>query len=387
MNKVKLGEIVERIKEFVNKDNTDLIYYVGGEHFENERLRVRNKGIISGSTIGPAFSTKFKPGDVLLMSRNPHLRKAGIVDFEGICSDVSYIIRTKDESVIMQRFIPILFQSDCFWEFAEKNKKGSTNFFLNWSDFEKFEFYLPDISVQKKICESVWTLYETVESYEKMIALSDDIIKARFVEMFGNIGTDPYKYGLKKLRECVEINPKKPRDIDDNLEVSFVPMTAVTEKGEIDASITKEYMNVKKGFTYFEEEDVLFAKITPCMENGKGCIAQNLSNGIGMGSTEFHVLRPISDVSNPYWIYVLTILNDFRVLARNKMTGTGGQLRVPVTFLENFMVALPPIEKQDEFELFVRDVIDSKNQITLMMENVKCIYSKIINKNISNKEG
>ena len=137
-------------------------------------------------------------------------------------------------------------------------------------------------------------------------------------------------------------------------------MPAVTEEGIIDCSNLKTYGEVKKGFTYFAENDVLFAKITPCMENGKGAVAEGLSNGIGAGSTEFHVLRPIGGKSNPYWLYIITRFDSFRKAARKVMTGTGGQLRVPVSFLESHPISLPPIELQNEFELFVRQLDKSK---------------------------
>lgn len=386
MSKVKLGDIVCRIKDLVDKDNTDLIYYIGGEHFDNRSLTVTRKGIIKGSTIGPAFSTKFKAGDVLLMSRNPHLRKAGIVNFDGICSDVSYIIRTRDENVIMQKFIPILFQSDIFWEFAEKNKKGSTNFFLNWSDFERFEFDLPDIETQQKLCDELWAINDTIDSYKEMIKQSDELIKAKFVEMFGDIGTDPFNFGFAKLSKCAEINPKKPSNVDDDLLVSFVAMPSVSECGKIDTNILKKYKDVKKGFTYFSEKDVLFAKITPCMENGKGCVAINLSNNIGFGSTEFHVLRPIKNISNPYWLYELTMLDKFRVLAKKNMTGTGGQLRVPISFINNFEIALPPIEKQNLFEVFYLDLKKSILQFVRSINKLQKIYNLIIEKYFTNEE-
>lgn len=142
--------------------------------------------------------------------------------------------------------------------------------------------------------------------------------------------------------------------------VSFVPMPAVSEDGLIDCSDVKPYAEVKKGFTYFAEGDVLFAKITPCMENGKGAVAQGLSNGIGAGSTEFHVLRSIEGISNPYWLYIITRFDSFRAEARKVMTGTGGQLRVPIGFLENYSISLPPISLQDEFEAIVHQSDKSK---------------------------
>ena len=127
-------------------------------------------------------------------------------------------------------------------------------------------------------------------------------------------------------------------------------MPSVSENGCLQDVTDEEYGKVKKGFTYFENGDVLFAKITPCMENGKGAIAEGLTNNIGMGSTEFHVLRPIEELSSPYWLLALTRLQIFRERARKNMTGTGGQKRVPANYLENFMVGLPPIEEQSRFE-------------------------------------
>lgn len=91
--------------------------------------------------------------------------------------------------------------------------------------------------------------------------------------MFGELGKDQKGWGLTTLGECCEVNPKRPRNIDDELMVSFVPMPAVSEDGKIDCSDIKPYKEVRKGFTYFAENDVLFAKITPCMENGKGAVA------------------------------------------------------------------------------------------------------------------
>lgn len=386
MSKIRLGDIVFRVKDKVDRHNTELIYYVGGEHFDSSSLTITKKGIIKESTIGPAFSTKFMAGDVLLMSRNPHLRKAGLVDFEGICSDVSYIIRTRDENVIMQEFIPILFQSDIFWDFAEKNKKGSTNFFLNWSDFERFEFDLPSIEVQKELSEVLWSVNDTINSYSNMIEQNDNIIIGKFVEMFGNIGYKEKDFKVKKLNDCCILNPRKPNDIDDDLNISFIPMSYVSDSGEIETTEIRKYGEVKKGYTYFAEEDVLFAKITPCMENGKGAIARDLANGIGMGSTEFHVLRPIENVSNSTWLYVLTRSKPFRTEAERHMTGTGGQLRVPLTFLKNFQVSLPPIKLQNEFENFYNKVIKSKAYLTEGIKYLNILYQKIVNSYLSIKE-
>ena len=182
-----------------------------------------------------------------------------------------------------------------------------------------------------------------------------DGFKSQFIEMFGNPLSQVQRYPLEKLGDCCVLNPRRPSiSLSDTDMVSFVPMPCVSENGYLQDVADEEYGKVKKGFTYFENKDVLFAKITPCMENGKGAIAQELTNGIGMGSTEFHVLRPIEGKSNSYWLLALTRMPIFREQASKNMSGTGGQKRVGASFLDNFMVGLPPIEEQNRFERIYR---------------------------------
>ncbi len=382
LNNVRLGDVVKRVKEKVDKKNTELEYYIGGEHFDSGEIIISKKGIIKESTIGPAFHMKFQPGHVLLMSRNPHLRKAGVVNFEGICSDVSYVCETKDEAILSQKFLPFIFQTESFWTFAEENKKGSTNFFLNWSDFERFEFKLPNITEQEKLSNLLWAATNSKEAYKKLIFYTDELVKSQFIEMFGRLGFDDKGWGLTTLDKCCDLNPHRPKDIDNNLDVSFLAMPSVSEDGHVDLTVIKPYRDVKKGFTYFAEKDVLFAKITPCMENGKGAVVEGLSNGLGSGSTEFHVLRPIDGLSNPYWLYVITKFNAFRTDARKAMTGTGGQLRVPIGYFQNYDISLPPINLQIEFEEFYKQSDKSKFELKQTIESLENTIKSLMMQNI-----
>jgi type I restriction enzyme S subunit len=149
------------------------------------------------------------------------------------------------------------------------------------------------------------------------------------------------------LREAVELNPRPDRAaLPDDLEVSFVPMAAVAAaSGRIDATAIRRFGEVKKGYTVFREGDVLFAKITPCMENGKMAVARGLHNGVGCGSTEFHVLRPRPGV-DPYYVYHFVSSARFRAEAAHHMTGAVGQKRVPAAFLEQCQIPLPDLDEQ-----------------------------------------
>ena len=195
VQKVKLKDVVMRVKDKIDKDTTDLEFYVGGEHIDSGEISITKKGRIEGSTIGPAFHMHFMPGDVLLMSRNPHLKKAGVVDFEGICSDVSYICRTKDENVLSQQYLPFIFQTDHFWQFVEENKKGGLPFFLNWSDFEKYEFMLPDIDKQNEMANILWAAQNTKLAYIELLKQTDELVKSQFIEMSEHADGRPTRMG------------------------------------------------------------------------------------------------------------------------------------------------------------------------------------------------
>ena len=149
-------------------------------------------------------------------------------------------------------------------------------------------------------------------------------------------------------REVCSLNPRKSEiaSLPNDLEVTFVPMAAVDAgKGAITGPQVRMLGDVRKGFTYFAEGDVLFAKITPSMENGKSAMARGLKNGIGFGTTEFHVLRPGSNVIAE-WLYQFVRQKSFREEAASYMTGTAGQQRVPAEFLAEVEIPLPPLPEQ-----------------------------------------
>ena len=150
------------------------------------------------------------------------------------------------------------------------------------------------------------------------------------------------------LGEICEINPRKPKDFvrDDNDPTTFVPMKAVNGiKGEADIQRTEPYGELKKGYTYFINGDVLFAKITPCMQNGKHFIAKDLLDEIGFASTEFHVLRP-NALLFAEWVHFYLRQPSLLKQATYHFTGAVGQQRVPASFLRELEIPLPPLSEQ-----------------------------------------
>lgn len=377
MARYKFDQIAFNSTDKKKPVDEDKEHYIGLEHLDSGSLKVTRWG----SEIAPkGEKLLMKKGDVLFGKRRAYQKKVAIAPFDGIFSAHGLVLRPKTD-VIDPGFFPLFIASDYFLDAAIKISVGSLSPTINWRDLKELEFDLPSISVQQKLAKVLWAINDTKGAYQKLIQETDELVKSQFIEMFGRPGQDEKGWGLTTLGRCCELNPRNSSEIDDDMQVSFVPMPAVSEDGQIDTSEHKAYAEVKTGYTHFEENDVLFAKITPCMENGKGAVAKGLVNGIGAGSTEFHVLRPIPGRSNPYWLYELTMLNGFRDEAKSRMTGTGGQLRVPIGFLDYYPISLPPIEIQNSFETIVEQSDKSKFELQYVNRNVKemitCSQKKI----------
>lgn len=156
--------------------------------------------------------------------------------------------------------------------------------------------------------------------------------------------------------DIAEINPRRPAlERADDEPTTFVPMEAVDGlTGVMDASRTRSFSEIKKGYTYFEEGDVVFSKITPCMENGKHAIATGLIDGIGFGTTEFHVLRPLG-LLDATWLQSYLRRPEILHEAVNHFTGAVGQRRVPPSFLEELEIPLPPLPEQERIAAIITE--------------------------------
>ncbi len=203
-------------------------------------------------------------------------------------------------------------------------------------------------------------------------------IKSTNIDWLGDV---PEHWDVERLRFSVLSNPVKSEVAclaGDTL-VSFVPMEAVAEYGGMDLAQEKMLEEVYNGYTYFKNNDVVIAKITPCFENGKGSLVPELQNGIGFGTTEFHVLRALASIDEEYLFY-LSISDPFRTIGASEMLGAGGQKRIPEDFIKDFRLGIPPIEEQQKIATF----LDYKTQqIDQLIEKKKALIEKLEEKRIA----
>ena len=161
------------------------------------------------------------------------------------------------------------------------------------------------------------------------------------------------------LEDVADINPRQSPSLKNSDIVSFVPMSALSaESASVEEEQDRPYSEVSKGYTSFASGDVLFAKITPCFENGK--IAQAiLRNRIGVGSTEFHVIRPNDGQAEGRFLHHFLRQPKIRSAGERRMTGSGGQRRVPTNFLAKLEIILPPLEEQKR----IAEVLDKAEEL------------------------
>jgi type I restriction enzyme S subunit len=202
----------------------------------------------------------------------------------------------------------------------------------------------------------------------------------------------PAHWNLTRLRFIARLNPSKSEigNLPPDTEVSFLPMDAIGDDGSLRLDATRPLSAVEQGYTYFRDGDLLIAKITPCFENGKGALATGLLGGIGFGTTELIVVRPLPGRAVGAYLHWLFVGPDFRNAATAAMYGAGGQKRVPDEFVRDFVVAVPPPAEQRAIAAFLdREcgkmdalVAEQERLIALLKEKRQAAISHAVTKGL-----
>ena len=364
MTKVKLSQVIRRCQTRVDRYDTDLLYCVAGEHFESGEIDLAGRGEIAGSTIGPMFYYGFKPGDFLLVSRNPHLKKASRVDFAGICSEKTFVLETADENVLSSEYLPWVLQNDRFWDYAQKNRHGSTNFFINWSTLADYEFELPPVEEQKRIAAILWAAQSVRRNYHKLLKACDDIVKSQFVEMFGDPGSSSKSFETQRVKEAVAAISDGP--FGSNLKSSHYVHHGIRvlrlgniKSGHFDNSdeayITEEHYKTLRRYTC-HPGDVLVGTLGE--PNLRACIIpEYIPVSINKSDCVHISLNPNKLTAQ----YVCTYFNlrSTLLLAMKNMHGNT-RSRITMSQVANLPMPVPPLELQQEFADFATSVDKSK---------------------------
>ena len=240
---------------------------------------------------------------------------------------------------------------------------------LGQAEFDELKIPVPSLAHQRMAVD-------TLAAADRAIARTEDLIDAKrrlkegLAELLlsGKIGLSDFEsqWCERSISDLAEVNPRtaKPPSLDTH--VSFVPMANISEGGGLISPPVRPYRDVASGFTAFQDGDVLVSKITPCFENHKGALAQDLSNGYGFGTTELHVLRAKASCSSRFLFYV-SMSEGFRARGVANMTGSAGQRRVPAGFIQSYRLRVPSLPEQERIA----------NVLSMADRRVKLLQTKL----------
>lgn len=240
---------------------------------------------------------------------------------------------------------------------------------------KSIEIEYPDLAKQKSIADKLDSVFVEVDNGIVSVEKSSSKSNALKQSVVGDIFTQPHFVG-KKLSDIAEVNPRKDFEtLKASDEVSFVPMDSVDDvTGTITKKLTRKLDAVSKGYTFFRNGDVIFAKITPCMENGKCAVANDLMNDVGFGSTEFYVVRANENVL-PEYLWIFLRQESVRNEASTHFTGAAGHKRVPKNFMDNLEIPVPI--KNGKLDLSEqRCVVDELGKVSLFSEKLNGLLIK-----------
>ena len=356
MKKVKLGEICEiqaggtpsrNKKEFWVQGNIPWVKIkdINSKHISKVEEHITELGL-------QFSSAKLFSRGTILYTIFATIGEVAILDIDAATNQAIAGLHLKSEKVLKDYLYFFLLSIK---NRVKNDSRGVAQNNINLTYLKNIEVPIVENSIQQEICNNLTKINQIITQRNQQLVELSNLVKSRFNEMFGDIFDNPQS----KLEDHTELNPNKKELLNFNGNVSFLPMSNVSENGKINLSINRNIDDVRKGFTFFKDNDVIVAKITPCFENGKGAPVFGLLNGVGFGSTEFHVLRPKNTV-NTVWLYHVTMLSKFRLEGERKMTGSGGQRRITKDFINNFKLNIPPLALQNEFADFVAQVDKSQ---------------------------
>lgn len=368
--RVKFGDIVKDVKENVDRSNNPYKFYVAGDHMDSEDFRIHRFGRFATDDVGPAFVRIFHPGQILYGSRRTYLKKVCVADFEGITANTTFVLETKDETVLMQKLLPFLMLSKGFTDWSIKHSKGSTNPYVLFSDLASYEFDLPPLERQQELAELLWAANDLKESYMKMIVATDELLKAKFREMFVSAKAWPTK-PLKEISQYYNGLTYKPGDVSDS-GVVVLRSSNIQDGALAFDDIVRVNTDIKEKL-WVKDGDILM-----CSRNGsaalvgKVALIQGLKEEMTFGAFMMIIRSQYSEYLFQY----------FQSKAfKDQIKGSQSSVMNQITgrMLDAVVVPLPPLALQQQFVEIARKADETKAALKKSIADVGQVIKGIIN--------
>ena len=358
MAKVTLGEVAVECRESCRGDKSGLPA-VGLEHLTPGQIRLSNWAVNTENT----FTKLFRRDDMLFGRRRAYLKKAAQAPFDGICSGDITVIRARSGKLLPE-LLPFIIQNDDLFDFAVGRSDGSLSPRVKWENLKNYTFELPPLTEQKKLAEVLWSISDTIQAYQDLLTKTEELVKARFAEMFGDPATNPKGWTTKRLLSmgdckngmnfhagdtgmkihCLGVGDFKNLSVIDGTE--HLPVISLNEA-------PSEESLLRDGDIVFVRSNgnkalvgrclVVYPRSTPTTYSGF-CIRYRLTSG---------------EVDSAYLLWVLKMDS-----MRKKMAGRGANIQnLSQQVLAALDIPLPPIELQKQFVAFVNQADQSKSAL------------------------
>ena len=406
INKFNRKYKILKISQLLIKNNESVI-------IEDEKLykritvKINANGVVLrdeeyGKNIGTKRQFIAKEGQMIVSKIDARNGAFGLIpsELDGAIVTNDFPLFDINHHLVNKNYLILLAKTNLFVDFAKSCSSGTTN--RQRMDMDKFltlEIPLPSISEQETIVKNYYDKITQATTYEQQAETLEKNIESYLFESLGieqkteqkrkkkglqfvefykmdfwgvdyNFSSsdkffESVKFENTKLKNVALINPITYFPNDENLSISFIPMECISDKEGKVIEQRERLIKESKGYTKFQNGDLLWARITPCMQNGKSAIVSNLKNGYGVGSTEYHVIRQKNTEVELKYIYNILRMNAVLQKAMSFFTGSAGQQRVPRTFLEELTIPIPPKETQ---QAIINQIDTYKNEIKILRE-------------------
>lgn len=354
--------------------------FVGLEHYDTGEpviTRYTDTSLLSSSV------KEFHSNDILIARRNVYLRRAGIALFDGLTSGDSIVLRIYDDCEkrtdipkdVAIKTIPFVLNSNHFWTYANKHADGMNSKRISKEMLYDYEFSLPPLPEQKALADKLWAAYRLKESYKKLLAATEEMVKSQFIEMFGDATN---RVSLSSLCDTFIdgdwIEAKDQSELGIRLiQTGNVGVGIFKDKGEKARYISEETFN-RLNCTEVVEGDILISRLPDPV--GRACV---IPGGLGKAITavDCTIIR-LNDLILPKFFIVFTNTPDYAMQIKKVLSGTT-RLRVSRTNLGNIQVPLPSIEEQQMFVSIAEQSDKSGFELRKSIDAIEAVIKSLIN--------
>lgn len=396
--KVKLDDVCEWYQKNIPNDEQfayGIKYYVTANHIDTDSIKFDRYNELQDGQKGPTITKHFEKGDLLLSTRSVALRKAALAPISGVTGEKLLVLRVKQESALLKEFMPFLFQSVDFWEYAQNSASGSVNKFTSWTKIREYEFLLPPKDQQAKLAELLWAMDEVIEGQHVLLSQIEQIKKIESLNAFMNgkqvnrvddIKLPDNTWKLIPLKEVVpDIEYGISISIPSNQNPLGIPIISTAEidrEGNLDYSIIRSinYAKMNERVT-LRSGDVLFNWRNSAELIGKSTIYEQPLNDHRDYTFASFILRMRCDEVFMHNKYLKHLFNFYRVseiflgLARRAVN----QANFNKNEVYDLKIPVPPYKTQLKIMKRLNQVEETKRECLDKISNSKSLQKSLIN--------